>query len=110
MNMPSKYRQWVNKNAYRKRRPRCECCNASPRFLGFLKNDVHRILPAHLYPELAADFDNMITLCRWCHFNVGHLKNWKHYCSDIKSAIAMRMSIASKISMDYRRVSREEQS
>src|SRR5262245_8047757 len=43
--------------------------------------EVHHIRPFHLYPELELKADNLITLCETvginCHFNVGHLGNWK---------------------------------
>jgi hypothetical protein len=36
----------------------------------------HHILPFHLKPELELSPSNILILCRWCHFVVGHLGNW----------------------------------
>lgn len=36
------------------------------------KLEVHHITPRHVSPELALKWDNLIVLCRDCHFHIGH--------------------------------------
>jgi hypothetical protein len=38
--------------------------------------EVHHIKPFHEHPELELDQKNMITLCRFCHFTIGHNCDW----------------------------------
>lgn len=38
--------------------------------------EVHHIIPFHIRPELELDESNLITLCRDCHWNIGHLRDW----------------------------------
>jgi hypothetical protein len=67
-----------NMNIYREAHPNCAWC-------GISGIDVHHIKPVHLFPELAADPINYISLNRkpTCHFEKGHLKDWKKYNPDI---------------------------
>lgn len=60
---------------YIKEHPNCEFCGRNK------KVDVHHKKPVSFAPELAADKNNMITLCRkpQCHLVVGHLGNYKNY-------------------------------
>ena len=46
--------------------PVCQWCGNDKRL------EVHHIKPFHESPELELDQENMITLCRFCHFVVGH--------------------------------------
>ena len=46
--------------------PACQWCGNDKRL------EVHHIKPFHESPELELDQENMITLCRFCHFVVGH--------------------------------------
>ena len=66
------------KNAHRKANPTCACCGIGPKFLR-RKNEVHHPLPVHVFPEQAAMLSNALTLCRTCHFRIGHFSNWKLY-------------------------------
>ena len=61
-------------NAHRKAHPKCAWC-------GRVGIEVHHIRPVHLYPELAADPTNFISLTRKpaCHHVIGHRGNWKNY-------------------------------
>ena len=59
--------EWVYvRNEFVRRHPRCEACGS-----GYNLN-VHHIKPFHLYPELELVESNFITLCRDCHYYVGH--------------------------------------
>jgi 5-methylcytosine-specific restriction endonuclease McrA len=54
------------RDAWVKDHPTCAACG-----VGGLVH-VHHIKPFHLYPELELDRGNLITLCPWCHYNLGH--------------------------------------
>lgn len=75
------------KRAHRNALPLCVVCNRPPKFWGRKSNDVHHIRPVHLYPELACDPSNLITLCRVHHFTLGHFGNWKSWNSEIELLI-----------------------
>lgn len=47
--------------------------------------DIHHKIPVSVAPDLAADKNNMIPLCRGnkCHFVVGHFSNWRDYNSRV---------------------------
>ena len=38
--------------------------------------EVHHLTPFHVAPVLELDPANLITLCRHCHLEAGHLGNW----------------------------------
>ena len=59
-------------NEYRKAFPKCAWC-------GRPKVEVHHIRPVKLFPELAAEPSNFISLGRKpnCHCIVGHFGDWK---------------------------------
>lgn len=59
--------------AYRKDNP---FCAATGKKTGC---HVHHIRPVCVYPELASDEDNMITLHSSVHRIIGHGGNWKDY-------------------------------
>lgn len=66
---------------YGRAHPTCEWC-------GTQKIEVHHVLPQHLRPDLAADTNNMVSLCRECHFVVGHKKDWVHgYVPELRRMI-----------------------
>lgn len=69
------------KNAHRKEHPECECCGIQPSFWGLWRknNDVHHETPVHVDPKKACDPGNLITLCRPCHWFVGHLRDWSDW-------------------------------
>lgn len=74
--------------AHRKAFPACAYCGRTKAV------DVHHIRPVGIAPYLAADGDNMITLCRkpQCHFIVGHMGDWKTFNSMVESTcIAVRL-------------------
>lgn len=52
--------------------PACQWCGKDD----IKKLEVHHIRPFHKEPDLELDQANLITLCRFCHFVVGHNCNW----------------------------------
>jgi hypothetical protein len=77
-------------NHYREAHPRCELTGAP-------KVEVHHILSQKYYPELAADTNNMISLCRLAHGWVGHgIYNggaWTKYNPNVRETVdAMRIA------------------
>lgn len=38
--------------------------------------EAHHIQPFHVKPELELSEQNLLTLCRECHFQIGHLRDW----------------------------------
>ena len=65
--------------------PACECCGKTVKYLKTFRLQVHHKIPFHVAPQLELDPRNLITLCSspCCHFNVGHLQNWKSYNSAV---------------------------
>ena len=63
--------------AHLKREPDCQCCARDANL------EVHHIYPVHAGgSELASD--NLITLCRDCHFCVGHGCDWMAWRPGVK--------------------------
>lgn len=63
--------------AHLKREPACQCCNRT------VSLEVHHIRPVHADGgEL--DEANLITLCRDCHFCVGHGCDWMAWRPEVK--------------------------
>ena len=60
-----------------KAQPRCFICNVRSNIVNGNKNDVHHVLLRSKRPDLAADPDNLVTLCRACHFTYGHGQYWR---------------------------------
>jgi hypothetical protein len=57
-----------------------KCCMAC----GYKKElEAHHILPRHIKPELALTWNNLVVLCRDCHFHLGHWCNFKNYNPEI---------------------------
>ena len=46
--------------------------------------ELHHIIPRHIDPTKIFDEDNLIPLCRACHFRWGHLNDWDNYNPQIK--------------------------
>lgn len=57
--------------------PACASCNTKGNILN--KLNVHHCTPYHLDKSKELDEQNLITLCRKCHFFVGHLYSWKSF-------------------------------
>jgi hypothetical protein len=49
--------------------------------------EVHHIYPQHVWPEKAHDTNNMICLCRRCHFTVAHKNNWTNSFANVMKVI-----------------------
>ena len=65
--------EWIKvRRIFLKTHRQCEFC-------GSRKRDAHHILPAWKYPEVELEPDNLMALCKQCHFVFGHLFNWKKY-------------------------------
>ena len=75
--LPTEARVQAAKRKHRKLEPCCCACGYK-RLLG-RGNDVHHITPVHVSPERATQAANLMTLCRFHHFVVGHLGNWRDY-------------------------------
>ncbi len=43
------------------------------------KIELHHIIPRHIDPSKIFDENNLIPLCRCCHFRIGHLRDWDSY-------------------------------
>jgi len=70
----------------------CAWCGRSKRL------DVHHIYPVSVAPEMAADLDNMIMLCRkpQCHLQVGHNGDYaRRYVSNVEYICSERNVIRS---------------
>jgi hypothetical protein len=59
----------------------CEWCGSERRL------EVHHIQPQHVRPDLAMDTNNMVILCRTCHFTVGHKNDWKRVFTNVREVI-----------------------
>jgi hypothetical protein len=72
---------------YRQAHPRCEWDNCSDQI------EVHHIKPISVYPELASDTNNMISLgAKRCHLVVGHGNNYgKYYIENIREICRLRI-------------------
>lgn len=58
------------RNDYIQSSPECVACGRDQPL------EVHHILPFHVYPSLELIPENLITLCKDCHFTFGHLRDW----------------------------------
>lgn len=61
--------------------PSCAACGTNGKLLNPL--NVHHIEPFHINSALELDKNNLITLCRRCHFLIGHLLSWKSWNKDV---------------------------
>jgi hypothetical protein len=49
--------------------------------------EVHHVYCQHLWPELSRNTNNMVVLCRRCHFTVGHKNNWTNSFTNVINII-----------------------
>ena len=71
----------------------CEWCHR-------VKNlNRHHIIPQSANPALKDDYDNIIVLCRDCHFVLGHRCNWKRFNPDVR--IIVNTYTNTIVSKDY---------
>ena len=55
---------------------------------GRTKNlQVHHLVPVSVAPDLAGDYDNLITLAKPVHFWIAHGGNWKNYMTNIRELV-----------------------
>lgn len=73
----SEYKWRKVRNSFVSAHAKCACCGIEK------KLEVHHIRPWHIFPALRYSFDNLITLCRECHFRFGHGRNWKFWNPEI---------------------------
>ncbi len=85
------------KDYWRKLNPTCAVCGAKSNISNGNKNDVHHILPVSVRPDLAADTNNLVTLCRRHHFWVGHAGNWRTYNTNLVNSIKALKEAAKQI-------------
>lgn len=64
------------------RKAQCEWCRTTGNILNQL--NVHHFTPQHIAPELKDEPTNLVTLCRQCHYVLGHKRNWKNSVPEIK--------------------------
>jgi hypothetical protein len=75
--MHSDYRWRKVRKVHLKVEPCCQMCQRRK------KLEVHHIQPWHMAFDLRYDPDNLVTLCRECHFRFGHFQNWHNYNPEI---------------------------
>ena len=61
--------------------PWCQCCGTNKNL------EVHHFKPWHLYESLRLDPNNLVTLCRHCHFRFGHFSYWKDYNPNLETEL-----------------------
>jgi len=71
VSLPTQWEMTKAKRAYVKEYNKCACCGHNKTL------EVHHIKPVHLFPSLACDHSNFITLCRNCHCSFGHFRNFR---------------------------------
>ena len=91
ISIPTQWEMTKTKKIHILQNPECAIC-------GYTKHlNSHHIVPVHIDPLLACDPNNLITLCRSCHFTFGHYHNFRKYWNpNIKS-----LAIDIKDAYDY---------
>lgn len=79
------------RNEHIKEEPFCQCCGTTTQL------EVHHFFPWNLAPELRLHPDNLVTLCRHCHFRFGHFSYWKDYNQRLKTDLMHFRSIAETV-------------
>jgi hypothetical protein len=76
----SRSSQWTNvRKQHLKDNNSCCACGKKD------KLEVHHIEPYHVNPNRELDPSNLITLCKSCHFIIGHLMDWTSWNIDVIS-------------------------
>ena len=85
---PSGYEIRKAKDQYRRMHPECSACGATTSFgTGGNAVDVHHVEPVSEAPHLAADTNNLISFCKFDHWNLGHCaKSYKHHNPRVREA------------------------
>jgi hypothetical protein len=78
------------------KQPVCAACG------GVEKLQVHHKQPYHLHPDLELEPTNLITLCEFgdidCHYNIGHLRDWKSFNPNVEKDAQEKLAISKKVS------------
>lgn len=61
--------------------PKCVWC-------GDPATTAHHVRPVHVAPELAADKENLVSVCRQCHLQVFHAGDWRKVVEGLAEAMA----------------------
>ena len=61
------------RNAFLKENPRCAACGWDK------KLEAHHVVPAHIDSSRVLDWNNLIALCRPCHFAYAHRLDFRIY-------------------------------
>lgn len=67
----------LKKQAFNRDNHECQNCKVKDNLCG------HHILPYKFKRKANLDIDNIITLCKKCHFTFGHNSNWKQFNIDL---------------------------
>jgi len=61
--------------------------------------EAHHIVPFDVNPDLELEPNNLICLCRECHFQLGHLRNWSAYNPSVidDSAVYLQRFLESRL-------------
>lgn len=59
--------------AHLKVQPECQFCGADEEI------EVHHVVPVFRCAEMELDSTNLISMCRPCHYAVGHLSSWQSF-------------------------------
>jgi len=73
---------------YIKEHPECSACGDKDEL------EIHHVKPYHEDRSLELEPDNLITLCRDCHFYFGHLKSWRSWNVTVREdAVSFRKRV-----------------
>ena len=64
--------------AHIRREPMCQACGRAKDL------EVHHILPVNAGGDELPPPEGLITLCRDCHYTVGHACNWRSWRPDVR--------------------------
>jgi phage terminase large subunit GpA-like protein len=84
--------QWPSVRAEHLRvHPTCEACGTIEQL------HVHHVTPVHVDPARELDLENLITLCRQCHFVIGHHRNWRGYNPNVREDAARQLESGQRV-------------
>ena len=80
--------QWARvRREHLEREPACIACGRSDEL------EVHHVVPYHEDKALELDPANLASMCRDCHYAIGHAYDWKSWRPDVRQiAEAIRSS------------------
>lgn len=84
--------------AYLKSHAKCEVCGSSKAL------NVHHVIPVHIDASKELLPENLITLCRDCHYRYGHAGlSWKFYNENIKTDAKALYEIITRIKLNAKK-------